>query len=83
MLEFVNRINANYEVVQEIMNVEEFDGTFHFQVKWEGLPDQKDWTWKDAQTLHTDIPDMVENYLRNTKAKPKFRRQVCASLNLS
>ena len=65
------------------MNIEEFDGTFHFQVKWEGLPDQNNWTWQDAQTLHTDIPDMVENYLRNTKAKPKLRHKVCAPLNLS
>ena len=65
------------------MDIRETDSSYFFQVKWEGLPDKMHFTWQEADTLYTDVPDIMKTYLQNLTTKRKLRQKVCDFLKIS
>ena len=79
MLDLSERTESRFEVVEKIVNPGEAQDGLFFQVKWEGLPEKRDWTWQPIKDLYTDIPDIVSTYLVSCKKKQlveKVKRQL-------
>lgn len=71
MLELAERSESRYEIIEKIIDVGTADDGFFFQVKWDGLPDERDYTWQPITELFTDVPDMVIDLLSSFKKKKK------------
>ncbi len=57
------------------------EGIF-IQVKWLRLPDKQDWTWHSIEDLQEDIPQKLEEFLKNTKKK-RHAKQAGEQIGLS
>lgn len=79
MIALADSSESRYKVIHEIVDLgEDKDGPW-FRVVWDGLPDERDWTWHSAKTLYSDIPEMVLAYLSTCKKKnlvTKAKRQL-------
>lgn len=82
MLQLAETTEARYEVVESIKDIGEAPDGLFFHVQWEGLPDKRDWTWHPIAELHSDIPDMVTNFLRQFKFKKPIASKIRKQLNL-
>lgn len=79
MLDLADKTESRYEVIDRIVDIGEDKDGIWFRVIWDGLPDQRDWTWQLASVLYTDIPDQVIEFLKTAKKKKlvsKFKRQL-------
>ena len=65
------------------MDLKKEDEKFYFHVKWDGLPDPRDWTWQEAKNLNADIPEIVQKYVNETTDKPNLLKQVKDLLKLN
>lgn len=57
-----------------------------FQVKWDGLPDERDFTWNPISQLFEDLPDKVKTFLNSTpkeKLSAKAAKQLIIPLLIS
>ncbi len=83
LLEHVECSEARYEIVEKLMDISgnKKEGIF-VQVKWLGLPDKQDWTWHSIKDLQEDIPQKLEEFLRNTKKK-RLAKQAGEQIGLS
>ncbi len=69
MLDFAERTESRYEVIEKIADLgQDHDGMF-FQVQWERLPDKRDYTWQPAKELCANVPDLVTAFLASFKEK--------------
>lgn len=82
MIELAERTDSRYEVVEKIVDVGEAPDGLFFQVQWEGLPDERDYTWQAIEELHADIPDMVKAFLHTYSGKKKIIGKIKRQLNL-
>lgn len=83
MLDLAERTSSRFEVVDQIMDVGEASDGLFFRVKWEGLPDKRDWTWQSATELYGDIPDLFTEYLRSCNSKKVLVSKIKRQLNIS
>lgn len=70
MLDLVERTESQYEIIKRIVDIGEADDGIFLRVVWNGLPDERDWTWQKAQEHFVDIPDIVKHFLIHHKNKP-------------
>ncbi|MEM1369509.1 MAG: RNase H-like domain-containing protein [Cyanobacteria bacterium P01_H01_bin.15] len=63
ILELADMSESRYEIAEKITDVGEDNESLFLRVQWEGLPDERDWTWHSLSDLFTDIPDMVKEFL--------------------
>jgi len=56
------------------------DGLF-FQIRWEGFPDKKDYTWIEIQTMYEEMPKVVTDFLASCN-KRKLVRQARKQLQI-
>lgn len=82
ILELADRTEAKYEVLDAIVDISENDEGFWFRLRWEGLPDERDYTWALAKDVYDDVPDMVLEFLRRT-SKKKLSTKVSAHIGVS
>jgi len=83
MLEFSERIESRYEVIDKIVTIGEFQDGIFFQVQWEGLPDKRDYTWEPIEQLYTDLPDRVTEFLKTFKYKKRIVNKAKSQLSIS
>lgn len=69
VLDLASRTAAKYEVVEQIVDIDENNDGFWLRLQWEGLPDERDYTWSNLNDMYEDIPEMVAEYLRTTTKK--------------
>lgn len=81
VLDLVDRSTSKYEVVDQIVDLRKVDNVFWLRVRWDGLPEPRDYTWATLEDLFEDIPDMVQEYLRMS-TKRKLAHAAATSLNL-
>lgn len=79
VLDLADRSAAKYEVVEKIVDIAENDEGIWLRLQWEGLPDERDYTWAILSDLYEDIPDMVTDFL---KASAKKKESSVAALQL-
>lgn len=63
LLAQAQHLETQFDLIDEITNICQGDSGIMVQVKWQGLPDEEDWTWQEIKELYEDIPDEVVNYL--------------------
>jgi len=83
MLELADKTESRYEVIDKIIDIGEDKDEIWLQVVWDGLPDKRDWTWQLDPFLYTDIPDLVLDFLHQSKKKKlvnKLKRQLKISI---
>eukprot|EP00171_Calliarthron_tuberculosum_P001965 IDg1965t1 len=79
IIDLAGTSESRYEVVSKIVDLGEDKDGIWFRVIWDGLPDECDWTWHLAATLFADVPDMVLDYLsqsKETNLVAKTKRQL-------
>ncbi len=81
-LDFPDRSDSRYEVLESIVNIGEAPNGLHFQLRWDGLPDQRDLTWGPISTIYQDVPDMVLDFLRTTRKK-RLAAKAASQLGIS
>lgn len=69
VLDLADRTAAKYEVVESIVDIQMNDDGIWLRLQWEGLPDERDYTWASLTDMHEDIPDMVMTFLKETDKK--------------
>lgn len=69
ILELADRTESRYEVAERIREVGEDGKKLFLRVEWEGLPDERDWTWQPLSELYADIPEMVCVFLSTFPSK--------------
>lgn len=69
LLEQAEHLEANYEIVDELIDIGEASDGIFVQVQWYGLPDKCDWTWNELNQLQQDVPQKLDNFLSTTSKK--------------
>lgn len=69
VLDLANRCDSKYEVLEAILDIKEHEGGIWLQLQWEGLPDDRDYTWSPLDTIHEDVPDMLREFLSKTRKR--------------
>lgn len=82
MLDLADQTETRYEVVAEIIDISEAKDGLFFQVKWNDLPNKRDYTWQPVKELYADIPDTVTAFLASSK-KRKLVNQAKLQLGIS
>lgn len=67
VLELADRTETRFEVLHRIIDIGEEGDDLWLQLEWDGLPDERDWTWAKLSDMHEDVPDMVEQFLRTAE----------------
>lgn len=82
LLAQAQHLETQFDLIDEITNIGEGDTGILLQVKWQGLPDEQDWTWQDLKELHEDVPDEVLKNL-DSISSTKLCKKAKAELGLS
>lgn len=69
-------------MVDEIVEIGETPDDFFLHVKWDGIPDKRDWTWQRTKELYKDIPDIATSIFSICK-KRKVASKVKLQLGIS
>jgi len=64
LLEDAKHSTTKFETIDEFIDIGEEKGEIWIQIKWDGLPDKIDFTWQRLSVLVEDVPEMVEDYLK-------------------
>ena len=81
-MDLAERIESRYEIVEKIVDVGEAPDGLFFRVQWDGLPDQRDWTWQPDEVLYADILTIVKDFLATTSAKESIVSKIKRQLNI-
>ena len=81
VLDLAKQSESRYEVVDAIVDIGDASDGLFFRVRWDGLPDEQDFTWHPIQDLYDDIPDMVLDYLM-TSPKTQLATQAKQQLGV-
>lgn len=82
ILDYVDRLKAQYEIVDKIIDIgEDRDGIF-LQIQWLELPDAIDLTRVSVQNMFKDMPDTVVDFLQNHSRKKALLQRTQQSLHL-
>lgn len=59
---------SNFEIIERLIKISK-SGTnqLHVLVEWAGLPDEADYTWLELSQLYPEIPNMLTEFLSETK----------------
>ncbi len=70
LLEHLECSEARYEIVNKLMDISgnKKEGIF-IQMKWLRLLHMQDWTWYSIKDLQEEIPQKLEECLKNTQKK--------------
>lgn len=74
VLDLADRTESRYEVLRRIADIGEEDGVIWLRLEWDGLPDERDWTWARLTDVHEDVPEMVQEFLKVSKNKDLSHR---------
>jgi len=81
MLDLAETTQAQYEVVDKIVGIQQSHDGIFFKVQWEGLPDKRDHTYHLIDELYADVPVLVTEFLETYKSKKalinKAKHQLC------
>lgn len=66
VLDLADRTAAKYEVVEKIIDIAENDEGIWLRLKWEALPEERDYTWAPLALMYQYIPYMVTAFLKAT-----------------
>lgn len=69
LMEHVEHTEANYEIIEKLLDIREASDGIFVQVQWAGLPEKCDWTWNSIEQLHEDVPEKLEYLLSVTRKK--------------
>lgn len=67
-------LEAKYEIIENLNDMDEGESGILIQVQWMGLLDLCDWTWQPIRELHQDVPERVEQFLRNCRKRKLVKR---------
>lgn len=73
---------SRYEVSERIVVVLEAKDSHVFRVQLEGIPVEREWTWKSVGNIYGDIPEIVPTFLKGFKSKKNFVSKVKCQLFL-
>lgn len=83
--ELADLSDSRFEVVQGTVQIGEENDFLYFQMKWNGLPDGRDWTYHPIQDFNENIPELVISFLQTGPQKAlakKIRYQLFWELHL-
>ena len=83
MLDLAKRTESCYEVIEKIADLGQDRYGLFFRVQWEGLPDERDYTWQPVEELYADVPDIVNAFLSSFKKNKKVFATVKRHLGTS
>ena len=69
LLRYASHFEANYEIVEKLLDIKEEEGVYYLLAQWEGLPDTPDLTWEPLDRMYEDAPDLVNTYLAKSRKK--------------
>lgn len=81
LMKQVEHLEARYEMIERLHNIDETNEGIFIQVQWLGQPDRTDWTWQPLLQLYEDVPERVAGFLR--LCKKKLAKKALQQLNLS
>lgn len=72
ILDLADHTTANFETVDKFVDIaEDADQTIMVRVFWDGLPDERDWTWHNAEHMYEEVPNMFLKYIYSIRDGPK------------
>lgn len=83
LLDLADRSEAQYEIVEKIVDIGETPDGLFLQIQWLGLPDSTDKTWVSLQTIFEDMPNIVREFLQTHKGKAELIGRAKQSTNLN
>ena len=66
---YAEHTEANYETIEEFLELGEDPSGVYVRIRWAGLPDERDSTWQEVGELSEDVPEMLEVFLKSCKDK--------------
>ena len=63
LMRHIEHSEAQYEEIEELLDIGEGEHGILVQVKWLGLPDDCDFTWQPIAELYEDVPDLLNTFL--------------------
>lgn len=82
ILDLASRIETKYEILDAIVDLAENEEGLWFQLKWDCLPDDNDFTWGKIEDIYEDVPELTKQFLLHTP-KQELARKAAAQLRLS
>lgn len=68
----MDHTTAKFETFDSFKDIaEDADQLIMVRVYWDGLPNERDWTWHKALRMYEDVPDIFLGYLDSIKDGPK------------
>ena len=74
---------SNYEIVETFKDIKDTDEGIFLRTQWMGLPDECDWTQHTLEQMHTDVPEMVDDFLKETSKRSLARKARAALRSFS
>lgn len=72
VLELANHTTANFETVHSFVDIsKDSNQSIKVPVCWDGLSDERYWTWHKITDMFKDVPDMFTTNLEKIKNGPK------------
>eukprot|EP00737_Agarophyton_chilense_P005079 gb/GEZJ01007109.1/.p2 GENE.gb/GEZJ01007109.1/~~gb/GEZJ01007109.1/.p2 ORF type:complete len:100 (-),score=10.63 gb/GEZJ01007109.1/:56-355(-) len=69
LLQYAEHSETTYQTAEALKDIRRHGTTFEILVKWQGLPDHIDRTWEAIETIHQDLPDLLEDFLCTSQAR--------------
>lgn len=82
VLDLADRTTAKYEVVERIVDISKNHEGLWLRLQWEGLPEERDYTWATLDDMYAEIPEMVITFLR-ASGKKKLAALAARHLDIS
>lgn len=74
VLALADKTEVRFEVLLTIHEIGEEDGSIWLRLEWDGLSDERDWTWSPLSTVYGDVREMVVDFLQRSKAMEIVQR---------
>ena len=79
LIQAAEHSELSYQMVQCLQGIRDVDGELQICVEWEGLPDERDWTWEPLSQMAEDVPGMMEDFLSTSGSRSLKRKALAQS----
>ena len=81
LLAHATHSETTYQDIDEIQDIKSEKNSFVVLVKWQGLPDELDYTWEPIQNMAEDVPDLLAEFL-NSPGKQALKNRAKSAAQL-
>lgn len=81
LLEAARPSETTYQIAKRILDPQEKNGVIRLRVEWEGLPDECDYTWENADQVKEDLPELFQLFVTENNCAVSIKNALLVMTN--